>query len=739
MSGTVPTFTDRTTAPVVAYSYKIAAIDAAGNRSDQSSAAGVTTPATGPTVIAADRFTRTVSGGWGTANAGGAWSGTDSTFSVNGAQGLITLTGSATKNAYLTGATGANTELLVRVRVDQIATGTATTAGFYLRRQNTTSWYRIGATFNTTSTIGVNFVRDATGTTTTIGSATVSGLTHSTSAYYWVRARLSGTTATTAQIRLWADGANEPTTWALSSTDNSTPTNLRGSGSTGVYFNAGRALHGYFDDLTERPLDTTPPTAPSGLTGTPVAAGRIDLSWTASTDTIGVAGYNLYRDAVKVNTVPVGSTSYSDTGLVAGASHTYTVRAVDAAANESGASNTWSGAAASGAVTTTYTYDTENRLTGLASGGNTIGTYAYDGAGNRVGKTAAGVTTAYSLDLASGLPQVLTETTGSAVTSYAYAGAPLELDRSGTTYWYLSDTLGSVRLVTDSVGASPATYAYSAFGSTRKSTGTLSNEVRFSGERTDTESGLEFLRARTYDPSVGTFLQRDSWGITATNSQSIDAYAYTENDPTDRVDPSGHSARVYDEGPVHHGILQAGPSAYTAPVKPMSAAQRGDAMSAGTTDTSAQRQGRPSDKAASGVSPKVGKSTSGTKADSAPPARPTPGFSKMYGREDHDANQARGTWDKAHEVAFKASQEPKSCPAAGLASVVGLIALAPLDVGVAVADIFVAPSVVGEVALLPADVGLIYANGYLISIAQKAQTQSCDDIHLDNPINPFGG
>ena len=153
-------------------------------------------------------------------------------------------------------------------------------------------------------------------------------------------------------------------------------------------------------------------------------------------------------------------------------------------------------------LATTYTYDTENRLTGLASGGNTIGAYAYDGAGDRVSKTAAGVTTAYTLDLASSLPQVLTETSGSAVTAYAYAGGPLELDRSGATNWYLTDTLGSVRLVTDSTGASPATYAYSAFGSTRASTGSLANEVRFSGERTDTESGLEFLRARTYDPSV---------------------------------------------------------------------------------------------------------------------------------------------------------------------------------------------------------------------------------------------
>lgn len=60
-----------------------------------------------------------------------------------------------------------------------------------------------------------------------------------------------------------------------------------------------------------------------------------------------------HRDAVKINTAPIGSTSYSDTGLAGGASHTYTVTAVDAAANESGAGGSWSGAAGSGAVTTT--------------------------------------------------------------------------------------------------------------------------------------------------------------------------------------------------------------------------------------------------------------------------------------------------------------------------------------------------------------------------------------------------
>ncbi len=99
--------------------------------------------------------------------------------------------------------------------------------------------------------------------------------------------------------------------------------------------------------------------------------------------------------------------------------------------------------ASSGALTTTYAYDPENRLTQLQTGSSVIGTYAYDGAGDRIGKTVGSATTAYTLDLASGLPQVLAETTGSSTSAYAYAGGPLEIDQAGTTYWYLTDTLGT--------------------------------------------------------------------------------------------------------------------------------------------------------------------------------------------------------------------------------------------------------------------------------------------------------
>jgi uncharacterized repeat protein (TIGR01451 family) len=92
------------------------------------------------------------------------------------------------------------------------------------------------------------------------------------------------------------------------------------------------------------PPDTQPPTDPTNLTATPVSQSRIDLSWTASTDTVGVTGYRVERcqGASCSNfgeiATPTGAT-YSDTGLTAGTTFRYRVRAADAAGNLSGYSN----------------------------------------------------------------------------------------------------------------------------------------------------------------------------------------------------------------------------------------------------------------------------------------------------------------------------------------------------------------------------------------------------------------
>ena len=59
----------------------------------------------------------------------------------------------------------------------------------------------------------------------------------------------------------------------------------------------------------------------------------IDLSWTASTDNVGVAGYRVFRDGTQVGTT--SATTYSDTGLTKSTTYAYTVLAYDAAGNPS--------------------------------------------------------------------------------------------------------------------------------------------------------------------------------------------------------------------------------------------------------------------------------------------------------------------------------------------------------------------------------------------------------------------
>jgi chitodextrinase len=85
--------------------------------------------------------------------------------------------------------------------------------------------------------------------------------------------------------------------------------------------------------------DTTPPSIPTGLTAMATSSSRIDLAWSASTDNVGVAGYEIHRDG---NPIPIATTSvasYADTGLSSCTTYTYTVVAYDAAGNTSNPSS----------------------------------------------------------------------------------------------------------------------------------------------------------------------------------------------------------------------------------------------------------------------------------------------------------------------------------------------------------------------------------------------------------------
>jgi chitodextrinase len=79
--------------------------------------------------------------------------------------------------------------------------------------------------------------------------------------------------------------------------------------------------------------DTTPPSVPTNLSASAVSSAQMNLSWTASTDNVGVSGYTIYRGASQIATTSL--TSYSDTGLSPSTAYTYTVAAYDAAGNVS--------------------------------------------------------------------------------------------------------------------------------------------------------------------------------------------------------------------------------------------------------------------------------------------------------------------------------------------------------------------------------------------------------------------
>lgn len=82
-----------------------------------------------------------------------------------------------------------------------------------------------------------------------------------------------------------------------------------------------------------QPADTTAPTVPTNLNAVTFSSTQIDLTWTASTDAVGVTGYKIRRGGTVIATVL--ATAHNDTGLTPSTLYSYTVSAIDAATNES--------------------------------------------------------------------------------------------------------------------------------------------------------------------------------------------------------------------------------------------------------------------------------------------------------------------------------------------------------------------------------------------------------------------
>jgi acid phosphatase type 7 len=158
------------------------------------------------------------------------------------------------------------------------------------------------------------------------------------------------------------------------------------------------------DTLTADNLTLTAATEidpPSDLNATGVSAHEIDLTWDAST-TPGITGYRVYRDGgpTPVATVNAPATSYPDTGLTAGTSHSYTVTAFDPT-GESDASNQASAATTGGSVNLlpngTFEGSGSGSLTGWKGQSASLALVAGDGGGFAARSSRTGSATIFGI------------------------------------------------------------------------------------------------------------------------------------------------------------------------------------------------------------------------------------------------------------------------------------------------------------------------------------------------------
>ncbi|MCL4243292.1 MAG: RHS repeat-associated core domain-containing protein [Dehalococcoidia bacterium] len=161
-------------------------------------------------------------------------------------------------------------------------------------------------------------------------------------------------------------------------------------------------------------------------------------------------------------------------------------------------------------------------------------TFAYRGDGLRDSRTAGMTTTQFTWDINAGLPVVLDD--GPSREGYLYGAGLSAMKQSGNWFYYLADGLGSTMAIVDSSGNSQKTYEYDVYGDVTGGSGGLSNEFDFAGQQTD-PTGLQYLRARYYDPETGSFLSRDP--LEEVGGTGTAPFGYSAGRPTVLSDPTG--------------------------------------------------------------------------------------------------------------------------------------------------------------------------------------------------------
>lgn len=173
-------------------------------------------------------FSAVVADTWGRSDGPSTWAetgGLASDRSLNGTAGVITLAATPATIRFQRLVAGlTDTEVLVRMSVDQVATGNALLPSVLLRYVDTSNFYRARLHFGLSGAMSASITR----ATTAVGSTATLPFTYSAGQWFWVRARLTGQRV---QLRVWPDGQLEPPVWHKDETISSSPI---ASGQVGV-------------------------------------------------------------------------------------------------------------------------------------------------------------------------------------------------------------------------------------------------------------------------------------------------------------------------------------------------------------------------------------------------------------------------------------------------------------------------------------------------------------------------
>jgi RHS repeat-associated protein len=183
--------------------------------------------------------------------------------------------------------------------------------------------------------------------------------------------------------------------------------------------------------------------------------------------------------------------------------------------------------------TTQFAWDFEDRLTQVVTPSSGSVSYKYDALGRRIQSApSTGVSTNFTYD---GDDVAQDKTSTNVITEYLNGpGIDNKIrQKTGTTlYYFAQDHLGSTTALTDSKGALVERETYDAYGNTA---GSAKTRYGFTGREREALTGLQYNRARFYDPQLGRFISEDPIAL----SGGMNQFAYVHNNPQNRTDPSG--------------------------------------------------------------------------------------------------------------------------------------------------------------------------------------------------------